>query len=102
MRRTSSAFRVKSFHALNCVLPVSSARTPENTAFGAPSTSTSRRSTDRIRAVTATFEPPSRRSTTRTGVGFPTYGWPTPGLYSGRAVGASFATAVRLPKFTWT
>src|SRR2546426_923473 len=97
-----SAFRSKSFHALNWVLPVSSARTPEKTAFGFPSTSTSRRSTERTRAVTATFEAPSRKSTTRTGVGLPTYGWPGPGLNSGSESGASFPTAVRTPKLTWT
>src|SRR5256712_25974 len=102
IRRTSSAFSSKSFQALNWVLPVSSARTPEKTAFGLPSTSTSLRSTERIRAVTATFGPPSRRSTTRTGVGWPTSGWPGPDLNSGSASGAFFPTAVRTPKFTWT
>src|SRR2546430_523386 len=66
----------------------------DSSAFGAP--------VDEARAFPQVDQAPSRKSTTRTGVGLPTYGWPGPDLNSGSASGASFPTAVRTPKFTWT
>ncbi|OGS50029.1 MAG: hypothetical protein A3K65_10000 [Euryarchaeota archaeon RBG_16_68_12] len=68
--RTSPSWSSKSFHALNWLFAVSSARTPEYTAFFPPSTSTSRFSTLSTRAVNAMLLEPSRSSTIFTGVAF--------------------------------
>ena len=94
IRKTSPFFILKSCQDVNCALPVSSARTPENTFFVSPLISASRSFTSSILAVISTAPIPDRKSFTFTSLGS--------NALSGSLLLSVFSIFTRSPKFSCT